>query len=209
MNYTPCRVFCVGMNYAAHIRELRNEIPAAPVIFMKPPTCLLAPGRRIPVPAHGSDFHYETEVVALIGREGRPRTGAEARAMVSGITLGLDLTLRDVQAALRKQGHPWEACKAFDGSAPLGDMAPCPPDLDLGALTFTGRVNGVVRQEGNTADMVFPIPELIVHLARMWTLKAGDLLYTGTPAGVGPLRTGDTVEITAPWCGTFAWTVGG
>ncbi len=207
MNYTPCRIFCVGMNYAAHIRELKNEVPEAPVIFMKPATCLVAPGKRIAIPAHGHDLHYETEVVVLIGREGRPRTEAEARAAVAGVTLGLDLTLRDVQAALRKQGHPWEACKAFDGSAPLGIMAPCPPDLDLGRLAFTGSVNGVVRQRGHTDDMVFSIPALIRHLARMWTLLPGDLLYTGTPEGVGALKAGDRVTVEAPWCGTFTWTV--
>ncbi len=209
MNHTPCRIFCVGMNYAAHIRELKNEVPAAPVIFMKPLTSLVAPGEPIPVPTHGQDFHYETEVVALIGREGRPRTEAEARAAVSGITLGLDLTLRDVQQALRKQGHPWEACKAFDGSAPLGRMAPCSPELDLGRLVFTGKVNGEVRQRGNTADMVFSIPALICHLARMWTLRPGDLLYTGTPEGVGAIRAGDRITVEAPWCGAFEWTVGG
>lgn len=207
MNYTPGRIFCIGMNYAAHIRELKNPMPQAPVIFMKPLTSLLAPGARIPIPTHGADFHYETEVVALIGREGRPRTEAEARAMVTGITLGLDLTLRDVQTDLRKQGHPWEACKGFDGSAPLGTLAPCPPDLDLARLSFTGRVNGEVRQRGETSDMVFSIPALICALARIWMLRPGDLLYTGTPEGVGALHAGDTVTVEAPWCGTFSWTV--
>jgi len=209
MNYTPCRIFCVGMNYAAHIRELKNEMPVAPVIFMKPSTSLVAPGARIAVPTHGHDFHYETEVVVLIGREGRPQTESEARAAVAGLTLGLDLTLRDVQMALRKKGQPWEACKAFDGSAPLGQMAACPPDLDLGSLAFTGRVNGAVRQQGNTADMVFSIPALICHLARMWTLRPGDLIFTGTPEGVGALHAGDTVTVEAPWCGTFEWRVEG
>ena len=208
MNHTPGRIFCVGMNYAAHIRELKNTMPQAPVIFMKPVTCLVAPGRPIPVPTHGTDFHYETEVVAVIGREGRPANEAEARAFVGGITLGLDLTLRDVQAALRQQGHPWEACKAFDGSAPLGIVAPCPADLNLGDLRFVGRVNGEVRQRGHTADMVFSIPALVCHLARMWTLRPGDLIYTGTPEGVGALKAGDRLEVEAPWCGTFAWTVG-
>lgn len=207
MNYTPCRIFCVGMNYAAHIRELKNEVPEAPVIFMKPVTSLVPPGARLSIPTHGHDFHYETEVVALIGREGRPQTEAEARAAVTGITLGLDLTLRDVQMTLRKKGQPWEACKAFDGSAPLGGMTACAPDLDLGRLPFTGSVNGEVRQQGNTADMVFSIPALVCHLARMWTLRPGDLIFTGTPAGVGALHAGDTVTVAAPWCGTFAWTV--
>ena len=207
MNYTPCRIFCVGMNYAAHIKELKNDMPEAPVIFMKPVTSLMPPDTAVRVPTHGHDFHYETEVVVLIGREGRPSTEAEGRAFVAGVTLGLDLTLRDVQVALRKKGNPWEACKAFDGSAPLGILAACPSDLDLGKLVFTGSVNGAVRQQGNTADMVFSIPALICHLARMWTLRPGDLIFTGTPAGVGALHAGDTVTVEAPWCGTFTWTV--
>lgn len=205
--YEACRVFCVGMNYVAHIHELKNEIPATPVIFMKPATSLVGPGVKLVPPTHGHDLHYETEVVVLIGREGRPRTPAEARAFIAGLTLGLDLTLRDVQTALREKGLPWEFCKAFEGSAPVGDFSPPTEELDLGDLTFTGAVNDRIRQRGHTANMVFPITTLILELAKVWTLRPGDVLYTGTPEGVGALHRGDRLSVSAPWAGSFSWTV--
>ncbi len=206
--YEPCRIFCVGMNYTAHIRELRNEIPESPVIFMKPATSLVEAGTVVRVPPHGKDLHYETEVVVLIGKESRPRTDAEARAAIAGVSLGLDLTLRDVQTALRKKGLPWEFSKAFEQSAPVTPFIPFGSGVDLGGLEFECRVNGEVRQRGHTKDMVFSIPALICSLARVWTLRPGDLLYTGTPEGVGSLKAGDRVEVAAPWLGQFAWEIG-
>jgi 2-keto-4-pentenoate hydratase/2-oxohepta-3-ene-1,7-dioic acid hydratase in catechol pathway len=205
--YTPSRIFCVGMNYVEHIRELKNEIPSSPVIFMKPTTCLVPPGGSIPFPAHGHELHYETELVVLIGQEGRPRTQEEARAAIGGISLGLDMTLRDVQQQLRSKGKPWELCKAFDHSAPFGHFAPLLPSMNLGALNFTGSVNGRITQQGTTSDLVFPIATLICYLAEIWTLYPGDLLYTGTPKGVGPVKRGDQLSVEAPWCGRFEWTI--
>lgn len=205
--YTPCRVFCVGMNYAAHNRELRNETPENPVIFMKPATSLVEAGSVVHAPTHGQDLHYEAEVVVLIGKEARPRTDAEALAAIAGVSLGLDLTLRDVQAALRKKGLPWEFSKAFEQSAPVAPFVPFGPGVDLGGLEFECRVNGEVRQRGHTKDMVFSIPALICALARVWTLRPGDLLYTGTPEGVGALKAGDRVEVGAPWLGSSSWEI--
>ena len=205
--YEACRVFCVGMNYVAHIQELKNEIPKTPVIFMKPWTSLIGPGSTITRPTHGRDLHYETEVVVLIGREGRPRTDVEARSAIAGLSLGLDLTLRDVQTALRGKGLPWEFCKAFEASAPVGDFTALTPEMDLAALAFTGIVNDVIRQQGNTGNMVFPITTLILELAKVWTLRPGDLIYTGTPEGIGALHGGDRISVSAPWAGRFSWTV--
>ena len=205
--YEACRVFCVGMNYVAHIQELKNEIPKTPVIFMKPGTSLIGPSAVVPRPAHGDDLHYETEVVVLLGTTGRPRTDAEARAAIAGLSLGLDLTLRDVQVALRGKGLPWEFCKAFEASAPVGDFSPLTDDMDLANLAFTGAVNDRVRQTGNTGNMVFSIPTLIRELAKVWTLRPGDLIYTGTPEGVGALNTGDRLTVSAPWAGTFSWVI--
>lgn len=206
-DFTPARVFCVGMNYVEHIRELKNEIPSQPVIFMKPATSLVAPGSPVIYPSHGGNLHYETEVVVLIGRAGRPKTSADARAAISGLSLGLDMTLRDVQQALRPKGNPWELCKAFDTSAPVGQFSPLTPETDLSNLAFTGKVNDQVRQQGNTSDLVFSIPDLILYLAGIWTLLPGDLIYTGTPVGVGPVNRGDRLTVEAPWCGAFDWTV--
>jgi len=203
----PCRVFCVGMNYVEHIRELKNEIPASPVIFMKPATSLVPSGGTIEFPVHGHELHYETEVVVLIGRGGRPQTLQEARSAVAGVSLGLDMTLRDVQLALRPGGKPWELCKAFETSAPIGTFSPLTASLDLGNLSFTGSVNGVVRQRGTTADLVFSIPTLIQYLGGIWSLRRGDLIYTGTPVGVGPVKKGDRLSVEAPWCGPFEWRV--
>ena len=206
-HYTPCRVFCIGMNYVDHIRELNNPLPASPVVFMKPATSLVAAGDPVIYPSHGHDLHYETEVVVLVGREGRPKTDTEARAAIGGLSLGLDMTLRDLQLALRPKGNPWELCKAFDYSAPVGKFVPLADSLDLAHLAFTGKVNGVVRQQGNTSDLVFSITALIQYLGGIWKLLPGDLVYTGTPVGVGPVVRGDRITVEAPWCGRFEWTI--
>lgn len=205
--YDAGRLFCVGMNYVAHIQEMKNELPKSPVVFMKPSTCLVPSGACIPRPTHGRDLHYETEVVVLIGREGRPTTDASAREAIAGLSLGLDLTLRDVQSDLRKQGLPWEFSKSFDASAPVGAFVPLTAGMDLADLSFTGDINGHVRQRGNTGNMVFPVTTLIRALAKVWTLYPGDLIYTGTPEGVGPLHAGDRITASASWAGAFAWTV--
>ena len=207
VNFTPNRIFCVGMNYLAHIRELHNSIPDSPVIFMKPASSLVAPGKPVHFPSHGKDLHYETEVVVLIGKEGRPESPAEARQAIGGLSRGLDMTLRDLQLSLRPKGNPWELCKAFDESAPLGNIVELPDSLDLCNLSFTGMVNGQVRQQGNTSDLVFPITTLIQYLAGIWKLYPGDLIYTGTPVGVGSVVTGDRITVSAPWCGSFEWTI--
>jgi 2-keto-4-pentenoate hydratase/2-oxohepta-3-ene-1,7-dioic acid hydratase in catechol pathway len=201
------RIFCIGRNYAEHIQELQNPVPSKPLFFLKPMSCIVPAGEPIPFPGHGSVLHHEVEVVVRLGRDGRPASAAEARAFVDGITLGLDLTLRDVQDEQKKKGLPWEVAKAFDGSAPLGAFAPCDPSLDLGHLTFTGAVNGQVRQRGDTAQMLLDIPGQILALAKVWKLRRGDLLYTGTPAGVGPLQPGDTIEVSGERLGTFSWRV--
>lgn len=203
------RIFCIGRNYAEHIQELRNPVPAKPLFFMKPASSIVPAGQPIPFPRHGAVLHHEAEVVVRLGRDGAPASAAEARTFVDAVTLGLDLTLRDVQDEQKKKGLPWEVAKAFDGSAPLGALSPCGPSLDLGRLTFTCAVNGQVRQRGDTAQMLLDIPGLLLALSGIWRLRRGDLVYTGTPAGVGPLAPGDTIEISGELLGTFAWKVDG
>ncbi|MFC1852115.1 fumarylacetoacetate hydrolase family protein [candidate division CSSED10-310 bacterium] len=201
------RIFCIGRNYRAHAREMNSEVPSEPVVFMKSPSCLLAVGEDIHFPAHGQELHHEAEVVVLIGKEGRAQTDTEAYSFVAGITLGLDLTLRDVQKKLKQKGLPWEKSKSFEDSAPIGKFSECDAAVNLEALEFYCRVNGAIRQQGNTADLIFPIPTLIVALSKIWILKPGDLIYTGTPAGVGPLKVGDEVSLQSELFGSFTWKI--
>ena len=201
------RVFCIGLNYAEHIRELSHAVPAAPIIFMKPASCVIGPGGKIHFPKHGKDFQHEVEIVVKVGREGKARTEEEALTFVDSITVGLDLTLRDVQNDLRKKGMPWEISKAFDQSAPVGNFIPYDQSFDLTNISFGCKVNGIERQKGNTSNMIFSVDKLLVELSKVWKLYPGDILYTGTPSGVGPLRIGDLIEVESDNIGSFSWSI--
>ena len=201
------RVFCIGWNYADHIRELSTRNAEQCTIFMKPPTCLVPPGVPVAIPRGQGAVHHEVELVVALGREGRDVPAADALGWVAGVTLGLDLTLREVQARLKKLGQPWELCKAFDQSAPLGDLVPWTPAIDLRDVTLRCLVNGQLRQEGNTRDMLFPVERLIEIVSRTWRLLPGDLIFTGTPPGVGPIVPGDELVIESPRIGRFAWAI--
>jgi 2-keto-4-pentenoate hydratase/2-oxohepta-3-ene-1,7-dioic acid hydratase in catechol pathway len=205
--FAPQRVFCIGQNYAEHVREMKGEIPETPVIFCKPWTSLVGPGEKIGFPKHGEELHHEVEVVVLIGKEGRPETVEEASSFIAGLTIGLDLTLRDLQRSLREKGLPWEIAKGFEQSAPVGSFTPIQELRNLSDIEFTLRVNGEVRQHSNTSDMIFPIERLVVEISKIWRLLPGDLIFTGTPSGVGPLRIGDVVEIDSPALGAFSWEI--
>lgn len=198
------RIFCIGQNYAAHARELGHAVAGPgepPVVFMKPETSLAAPGVTVPWPRHGAELHFETELVVAVGREGHPADEGEALSFIAGFALGFDLTLRDVQRRCKDAGHPWERAKAFDHSALCGPIATVPWQR----FVFTGSINGDARQVGDTEDMIFPIPRLLVELGRVWRLRPGDLIYTGTPSGVGPLRPGDTLAAECPALGRVEW----
>jgi 2-keto-4-pentenoate hydratase/2-oxohepta-3-ene-1,7-dioic acid hydratase in catechol pathway len=201
------RVFCIGRNYAEHVRELANVVPQKPVVFIKPATCLVAPGEKIHFPKHGSELHHEVEIVVKVGRQGKVGTEEEALNFISAVTIGLDLTLRDVQSDLKKKGLPWEMAKAFDQSAPIGDFILYDGSLDLKNISFGCKVNGVERQKGNSGEMIFSIPRLLVELNKIWVLRPGDLIYTGTPSGVGPLEIGDTIEVESDAIGSFSWSI--
>ncbi|HEX7046202.1 MAG TPA: fumarylacetoacetate hydrolase family protein [Gammaproteobacteria bacterium] len=192
------RIFCVGRNYAAHAAELGNAAPVEPVIFMKPPTAIVPHDKTILLPRDRGAVHFETEIVLLVGRD-----GASSTRDIAGIALGLDLTLRDEQAKLKAQGLPWELAKAFDGSAPLGDFAT--PREDFNAVEFTCRLNGEQRQHGRMRDMLFPVPRIVEFLASRFTLRKGDLVFTGTPQGVGPLVPGDVIELESASVKTARW----
>jgi 2-keto-4-pentenoate hydratase/2-oxohepta-3-ene-1,7-dioic acid hydratase in catechol pathway len=201
------RVLCIGRNYVEHVRELSNVLPTKPVVFIKPPSCLVAPGEEIHFPKHGNDLHHEVEIVVKVGREGRAQTEEEALSFISALTVGLDLTLRDVQEELKKKGLPWEIAKAFEQSAPIGDFIPYDGSLDLKNISFGCKVNGIEKQRGNTGEMIFSIQRLLVELSKIWMLRPGDLVYTGTPPGVGPLEIGDTIEAESDPIGPFSWSI--
>jgi len=202
------RIFCIGQNYVAHIRELGNPMPQAPVIFMRPLSCLVAPGEAVHFPRHGKELHYEVEVVVRIGKAGRDIDESNALAHIDALTLGADLTLRDLQIAAKKEGLPWDQAKAFEQSAPLGEfLAYDPLTIDLDDLDFRCRINGELRQDGNTSDMLFGFRRLIAELSSVWTLRPGDMIYSGTPSGVGPLHIGDTIEVENDQIGRFSWII--
>ena len=202
----PNRIFCIGKNYDKHIKELGGkQVPDEPVVFMKPLCSIVAPGNICP-PPYGNELHHEVEVVLLIGKGGNNIPESQALTHISDITLGLDLTLRDIQKKLKLKGLPWERAKSFEESAPLGIFKKY-QDMDLGNLPFSCFVNDDLRQEGNTGEMIFPVAKLIHILSGWWTLKPGDIIYTGTPAGVGPLQPGDRIVAESPKIGSFSWSL--
>jgi 2-keto-4-pentenoate hydratase/2-oxohepta-3-ene-1,7-dioic acid hydratase in catechol pathway len=207
--FTPNRIFCIGKNYDEHIKELGGtQAPDEPVVFMKPVCNIVAPGETLHRPSFGNELHHEVEVVLLIGKEGKNILKADALSYISAITLGLDLTLRDVQKKLKKAGLPWELSKSFEQSAPLGIFKEYSPNkIDLENLPFSCSVNGSLRQKGNTRDMIFPIANLIQTLSNWWTLRPGDIIFTGTPAGVAPLQLSDKIEVESPAIGLFSWSL--
>lgn len=201
------RIFCIGCNYSEHNREMGNPAPEDLVVFMKPATCLVPEGNPIRLPAHSRDVHHEAEVVLKLGKGGSNIPEADATGCVAAVAMGLDLTARDVQSASRKLGHPWETSKAFDGSAPIGTFVPVTPGMDITSISFSCTVNGQLRQEGNSGQMLFPIPRILSLLSRIWQLREGDLVYTGTPPGVGPIRSGDRIAILSDRTAKAEWNI--
>jgi acylpyruvate hydrolase len=183
------KIICIGRNYSDHARELNNAVPDKPVWFMKPDTALLKDNAPFYYPEFTNDLHYECELVLRVCKAGRHIDEAFAPGYIDQLSLGIDFTARDVQEEKKKKGLPWEEAKAFDGSAVLGKWIPA--DRFPLPLLFTLEKNGEVVQTGNTADMLFSPAKVIAYVSRFITLKVGDLIYTGTPAGVGPVHIGD------------------
>jgi fumarylpyruvate hydrolase len=187
------RIYCVGLNYAAHIKESGADPTAPPVFFMKPADAVVADGAAIPYPPGTANFHYEIELVVALGSGGRDVAPAQARGHVFGYAAGNDLTRRDLQSAARKGGQPWDTSKGFDFSAPVGAIRPASHGHpERGRIWL--KVNGETRQDADISDLVWDVPQIIAALSRLYTLQAGDLIFTGTPSGVGPLRPGDRLE---------------
>ena len=199
---TPSKILCVGRNYAAHARELGNEVPKEPLLFLKPPSALCTNGDAITLPKGLSErVEHEAEIGVVIGTRLKNASVEEARFGIYGITCVNDVTARDLQ----KKDVQFTRAKGFDSFCPVG---PCvESDFDLDNLAVTGRVNGELRQHGHARDMVFPIAELVAFMSRVMTLEPGDLISTGTPEGVGPLQAGDTVEVEVSRVGVLRNTV--
>jgi len=187
------KIVCIGRNYADHIRELGNEVPERPVLFMKPASCVIGEGEKIIIPAYSQDCHHEVELALLIGRTIKGISAADALSAVAGYGVAIDLTLRDVQNELKSKGLPWEVAKAFDTACPLSDFVPAAAVRDPQNLAISLKVNGEVRQDASTTLMLRPIPQLLAEIAAIFTLEAGDVILTGTPAGVSRLCSGDRV----------------
>ncbi|HCI55087.1 MAG TPA: fumarylacetoacetate hydrolase family protein [Bacteroidales bacterium] len=185
------KIICVGLNYRQHADELKWEAPDKPVLFMKPDSALLKNNKPFFLPDFSKDIHYEVEVVVKICRLGKGISAKFAHRYFDEVTLGIDITARDLQAEVRKNSLPWEITKGFDGAAPVGKLLPVTGFSDVNNMNFRLEINGKTVQKGNTADMIFSIAEIIEYASIFFTLKTGDLIFTGTPPGVGPLKRND------------------
>jgi 2-keto-4-pentenoate hydratase/2-oxohepta-3-ene-1,7-dioic acid hydratase in catechol pathway len=191
VRYVPGKIVCVGRNYAAHARELGNPVPERPLLFLKPPSAVIHDGGVIRIPPESQQVEHEGEIGVVLGRRLRHADAGAARAAVGALVPMNDVTARDLQ----KTDGQWTRAKGFDTFCPVGTPVPVTPETDLAALEIACRVNGAVRQHGFSRDMAFPIPYLLAYISQVMTLEPGDLVATGTPEGVGPLRAGDVVEV--------------
>lgn len=185
------KIICIGRNYAEHAKELNNPLPGKPVFFLKPDTALVKKGAPFFLPEHSNDVHHEIEVVVKINRIGKHIEERFAHKYYEEISLGLDFTARDIQKDCKEKGLPWEIAKAFDGSSPIGSFIPVSKIKDINNLSFELLKNDLVVQSGNTSDMIFNIHQIISYISKFFTLKIGDLIYTGTPSGVGQVKAKD------------------
>lgn len=189
------KIFAVGRNYAEHIKELNNERPEEPVIFTKPDTALLRNNAPFYFPEFSQDIHYEVELVLRIGKEGKNIEEKFAEKYFDAIGIGIDFTARDLQQKAKEKGLPWAIAKGFNGSAPVSErFIPVAQFKDVRDINFSLSVNGSIRQQGNTGLMIFSFEHIISYLSRFFTLRTGDLIFTGTPKGVGPVQIGDTLS---------------
>lgn len=188
------KIICIGRNYAAHAAELRHELPKVPVFFLKPDTALVKSNRPVYIPDFTSELHYELELVVRICKVGKYIQEKFAHTYWDAVALGIDLTARDLQRQQSEKGLPWEIAKSFDNSAPISAFFPKTQLTNCNAINFHLDLNGKTVQQGNSANMIFSVDQIIAYVSRFFTLKHGDLIFTGTPEGVGPLAMGDVME---------------
>lgn len=188
------KIIAIGRNYAEHAKELNNSVPSLPVIFLKPDTALLKDNKPFYYPDFSKDIHHEIEVVLKIGKEGKHIQEKFAGKYIEAISLGIDFTARDLQQQQKEKGLPWEIAKGFDGAAPVGAFFPVAGFLDFNDIHFHLDKNKTKVQEGHTANLLFSFAYIISYVSSFYTLKKGDLIFTGTPSGVGPVQIGDHLE---------------
>ncbi len=188
------KIICVGRNYADHAKELKNDVPTEPVIFMKPKNALLLPEKPLYYPEFTDDLQYECEVVVKICKNGKFIQEKFANKYYNEVTLGIDFTARDVQKRQQAKGLPWEIAKAFDGSAAVGTFVPVTAETVVSNLAFQLQLNGNTVQDGHTRNMIFSVDNIIAYVSKYFTVNIGDMIFTGTPAGVGPVNGGDRLE---------------
>ena len=186
-------IFCLGKNYAKHAAEMKSEVPDRPVVFMKPSSAIVHDDAEVIIPSITKDFHHETEIYFVIGKDGKNIRAEEGRQFICAMGVGFDLTLRDVQTELKDKGNPWLISKGFDGSAPISEAVPI-DDVDFDSLELQLTVNGKLRQHGSYKDTIFKIEEVIAFLSQLFTVERGDLIFTGTPEGVARLHHGDKLH---------------
>jgi acylpyruvate hydrolase len=202
------KIICLGRNYIEHAKEMKAEIPSEPVLFLKPSSAIIPSGGTIVLPPFSRELHHEVELVALITGGGSRIPQAEAMSHIGGYAVGLDMTLRDVQAEAKKKGLPWSVSKGFDTSAPLSVFVRADAIPDPHNLAITLRVNGEVKQHSSTRNMIFRLDGIVAYISSIFTLEPGDLIYTGTPEGVGPVHPGDLIEAEIEAVGTLTAHVG-
>ena len=185
------KIICIGRNYADHAKEMNAAVPEVPMFFMKPDIALLRPGTPFFYPNFSKDIHFECELVVKIDRVGKNIAEKFAHKYYSEIGLGIDFMARDLQQQCREKGHPWAIAKGFEGSAPISAEFIPKSELDVSKLTFSLAQNGTIVQQGDSSDMIFTIDQIIAYISQFMTLKKGDLIYAGTPSGVGPIAIGD------------------
>jgi len=188
------KIICIGHNYREHAKELNTPIPEEPVFFMKPDSSILLDNKPFYLPDFSNEIHHEVEVLVKINRLGKNIESKYAHRYYNEITVGIDFTARDLQRKCKAEGKPWEISKAFDGSAVIGKFIKLNSNINIHALDFRLHLNGVKVQEGNTSDMIFSIDQIIEYISRFITLKIGDVIYTGTPKGVGTVKINDRLE---------------
>lgn len=188
------KIFCIGRNYVDHAKELNNPVPKQPMIFMKPPTALLRNGKPFYIPEFSNEIHYEGELVVKIAKNGKHIEPEFVKSYYNELTIGIDFTARDLQKKLKEKGHPWEIAKGFDFSAAVGDWIEFTDDMKHRDIIFSLKKNGETVQFGNSKDMIFHIDEIIMYISKFFKIQAGDLIYTGTPAGVGKVNKGDILQ---------------
>jgi acylpyruvate hydrolase len=188
------KIICIGQNYSEHIKEMKAEPPTSPVFFLKPTTAIVHNGGDVVLPSISHDVHHEVELTVLIGKDGSTIPQSSAVDHIAGYGIGLDMTLRDIQAEAKKRGLPWTLAKGFDTSAPISDFVPVHDVPDPASLVVHLTVNGSVRQHAGIGHMVFPVNRLIAYVSRFVTLERGDIIFTGTPQGVSRVQSGDLLE---------------